>query len=406
MYFDLLDGTRFMSLRRVMSRGAMSLRRSEATEAISRWTYNVEIAALTPFARNDKEGSRRRIGTVPFSLTCFTFFCLTFLTCFTFLTFLSSVVFAEVDCSMCHGDLAKDKVVHAAVQMGCPTCHAGIDASDVPHKKTNAITKGLSSEQPDLCYGCHDKSKFSKKTVHAAIGMGCTGCHNPHSSKNAKLLVAESPAICFNCHDKNNFEGKGVHPPVMGGMCLSCHNPHSTDTEKLLTSASPALCYTCHEKKKLEEKVMHAPVKDGMCLMCHAPHKSDFGKLLKAAAPEVCFNCHNKAEFSKRNVHPPVMGGCFDCHLPHSSKYTSLTVKAITSLCTSCHAGPEIKNGVHVVRGMSTAGHPVSGKTDPMRQGKRFTCTSCHNPHSSDWLKLGRYKNDAPFELCITCHPK
>jgi len=167
-------------------------------------------------------------------------------TVFVFSVLFSSVLFQsradaeEINCLLCHGQLAGEKVVHAAVQMGCPTCHTAIDAKDIPHKKTGAVSKGLSSEQPDLCFGCHDKAKFQKKTVHAAIGMGCTGCHNPHSSKNAKLLVSGQPDLCFNCHDRKSFMGKkAVHPPVRGGMCTACHNPHSTDTPKLLVSEPP-----------------------------------------------------------------------------------------------------------------------------------------------------------------------
>lgn len=271
-------------------------------------------------------------------------------------------VYGDVDCLMCHEDLTKKKVVHPAVQMGCPICHSAIDATDIPHKKTNKISKGLSSEVPDLCYGCHDNKIF---------------------------------------------EGKDIHPPVMGGMCLSCHNPHSTDSPKLLISEAPSLCFTCHDKKKFEDKKTHPPVKDGMCLMCHFPHKSDNEKLLQSAVPDLCFNCHDKAEFTKKNIHPPVEAGmCLTCHDPHASKSASLTVKAVTALCTSCHTATEIKNGIHIVRGMSSDGHPVSGKSDPKRAGQRFSCVSCHQPHSSDYKKLLRYKNDAPFEVCISCHPK
>lgn len=268
----------------------------------------------------------------------------------------------EVDCLMCHEELTKKKVVHPAVQMGCPTCHSAIDATDIPHKKSNKITKGLASEVPELCFGCHENKMF---------------------------------------------EGKDVHPPVLGGMCLSCHNPHSTDSPKLLVSEVPSLCFTCHDKNKFEDKKIHPPVKDGMCLMCHFPHKSDNEKLLQLEVPDLCFNCHDKAEFTKKNVHPPVEAGmCLDCHNPHASKNASLTVKAITALCTSCHTVPEIKNGIHIVRGMSSAGHPVSGKSDPKRPDKKFTCASCHQPHSSDYKKIMRYKNDVPFEVCINCHLK
>jgi len=267
----------------------------------------------------------------------------------------------EVDCLMCHEQLSKEKVVHPALQMGCPTCHSAIDAKDVPHKKTNNIPRGLSSGQPDICFSCHDKGIFTKKTVHAALSMGCTTCHNPHSSKNPRLLISEPPDLCYNCHDRKKFEGKTIHPPVAGGMCTSCHNPHSTNTPKLLV----------------------------------------------AEAPDLCFNCHDKTPFSKKNIHPPVAGGmCLTCHVPHASRFTTLTPKAVSGICVTCHQDEAIKSGIHVVRGFGSAGHPVTGKEDPKRKGKRFSCASCHEPHSSDFVRLFRYRADTPFALCVQCHEK
>jgi hypothetical protein len=71
---------------------------------------------------------------------------LTFLACIgsLFLVFsINEVAFAEIDCRKCHADPVKKKVVHTAIQMGCPTCHSGIDATVIPHKKTNKIKMRL-----------------------------------------------------------------------------------------------------------------------------------------------------------------------------------------------------------------------------------------------------------------------
>jgi len=233
---------------------------------------------------------------------------------------------AEVDCNKCHAILTvRMKVVHAAVQMGCPTCHSGIsDALKVPHTKTNTITKGLSAEQPDLCYGCHDKEKFTKKTVHAAIGMGCTGCHNPHASNNEKLLNSSIPDLCFNCHDKAEFSRKNIHAAIQMG-CLTCHTPHSSDQPSLLSKPIYAVCFDCHET---------------------------VGK-----------QPHAIAGFSKSG-HP--LG------LPKKTK----------------------KDGQE----------SPSHVKDPKREGKIFSCASCHNPHSSDSIRLFRYPASTTMQLCSQCH--
>ena len=272
--------------------------------------------------------------------------------------FPSPVSAAEINCLKCHGKLAKEKVQHAAVAMGCPTCHTAIEANTVPHKKTNTINKGLSSEQPDICYGCHDQSLFNKKTVHAAIGMGCTGCHNPHSSKNNKLLISEQPDLCYGCHDKALFNKKNVHAAI-GMGCTSCHDPHSTDN----------------------------------------------AKLLKSNPPELCMNCHDKAEFGKKNIHAPVAGGmCLTCHSPHSSDNMALLLNEPKQVCLDCHG--EVTKKPHVIKGPKGAGHPLGkkDKKDPKRPEKEFYCGSCHNPHSSDSLRLFRYPAKAAMGLCNNCH--
>jgi predicted CXXCH cytochrome family protein len=219
----------------------------------------------------------------------------------------------EIDCLMCHGDLAGKKVKHAAVDMGCPGCHSAVDASDVPHKMKTRIPKGLSSTQPELCYGCHDRAAFSKRTVHAALGMGCTGCHNPHSSEGQKLLTAPVPDLCFNCHDKTEFNRKNTHPPVAAGQCLTCHSPHATDSMSLLVKEPLALCLECHDA---------------------------------------------------------------------------------------------VEKRPHAIKGFANAGHPLGKKAvkDPKRPDRAFYCGSCHDPHSSDSVRLFRYQARSTMGLCTNCH--
>jgi len=360
----------------------------------------------------------------------------------------------ELDCLKCHAKLANEKVKHAALDMGCPTCHTSIiantgkDAKKKPHKNSGTVPKGLSADQPDLCYGCHDKATFSKKTVHAAVSMGCTGCHNPHSSKNAKLLKSEPPELCYGCHEKGLFNQKTIHAalgmgcltchtphsgdkaklllndppdlcygchdktpfakkvvhPALDMGCPSCHNPHSSKNAKLLKSEQPVLCYECHDKGMFTKKVVHAAIDMG-CTGCHTPHSGENAKLLISAPPELCFSCHDKAEFSKKNIHPPVLSGlCLKCHGPHSSDSMALLNKPPVDLCLECHGAVEKKP--HVIAGINNAGHPLGKKEkkDPKRPDKQFYCGGCHNPHSSDSMKLFRYPAKATMGLCVNCH--
>lgn len=221
-------------------------------------------------------------------------------------------VAGEVDCTACHADLTQGKSVHAAVQMGCTSCHSGLDARDVPHKVTKGVLKGLTAEQPDLCYGCHERAEFFGPTVHAPVGVGtCTACHNPHRSDNDKLLISGPTELCFMCHDKGGFKKATIHKPVETGECLQCHGPHASQNDRLLRNKGNLLCRKCH---------------------------------------------------------------------------------------------PDVVKKPHAVAGFKRAGHPLSGRKDPIRAGKTFECLSCHVGHSSEWPSLYRYQAKSPFELCMHCH--
>jgi len=237
------------------------------------------------------------------------------------LVFLASLLFfpatpssAEDDCLQCHEQLAMGASVHAAVAMGCATCHSAIDAREVPHRKKNKIGKGLSSAQPELCYGCHDQSRFKGKVVHGAVGKRCTGCHNPHSSKNLKLLTAEQPYLCYACHNKATFTKHNVHAPVAKGQCTACHSAHASDNVSLLEKPVQRLCADCHADKADGRHILAGygnigphPTrgrfdsmkqrKEFSCASCHNPHSSN-GKALLAIessnAGDLCLKCHTK----------------------------------------------------------------------------------------------------------------
>lgn len=299
---------------------------------------------------------------------------------------------------LCFGCHDKSKftrpVVHPPVARNCETCHA-VHVSENPRL--------LVTKMPDLCFGCHDKTKFTDKSVHPPVVQGkCTGCHDPHSSTSGKLLLAASPDLCFRCHDKGKFSGKAaVHSPVRDGLCTSCHAPHVSSADKLLLSPAPDLCYGCHDGKRYTgKKTVHAPVGQGMCTSCHSPHQSDTAKLLVARTPDLCFNCHDKEMFSQATQHPPVaQGACMACHSPHTTKRKYLMPKSVNKTCLKCH--PNISKQPHAVN-VGRRGHPLS-RNKRLPDGKRLilNCASCHNPHSSPWPRLFKQPREA---LCSSCH--
>jgi predicted CXXCH cytochrome family protein len=171
-------------------------------------------------------------------------------------------------CLKCHAALAAKEVVHAAVHMGCGTCHAELDASALPHKTKGKIAKGLSAEGPALCAKCHENKLFEGKIVHGPVAAGlCLGCHDPHDSDNQGLLKKKPAALCLDCHPDI---AKGPH--VIAGFSRSGH-PLGND-----------------------KKVVPDPLRPGKsfyCASCHEPHRSELPKLnrfVKGMAS--CQKCH------------------------------------------------------------------------------------------------------------------
>jgi predicted CXXCH cytochrome family protein len=185
-------------------------------------------------------------------------------------TLLAPALAQNPDCAQCHADLANKKFVHAAVQMGCNTCHSELDASAVPHKSRGKFAKGLKAEGAAVCTTCHEPKMFEGKLVHAPVAAGmCSGCHNPHSSDYVGLAPKAPAEQCFDCHADVKkrphvivgFSGGG-HPlgdakkvvadPLRDGKpfyCASCHEPHRSTLPRLMRfeGKGMASCQKCHK---------------------------------------------------------------------------------------------------------------------------------------------------------------
>ena len=133
---------------------------------------------------------------------------------------------SENPCSPCHQDLIQPATLkHPAFSFGCLVCHDTVPGKEHPHEKESVLLK---KGTPDLCYTCHDETKFQGKYVHAPISKGeCTSCHSPHSSETGKLLKSETPELCFSCHKEAKFSREYTHSVAISGCGQRCHNPHA-----------------------------------------------------------------------------------------------------------------------------------------------------------------------------------
>jgi predicted CXXCH cytochrome family protein len=93
----------------------------------------------------------------------------------------------------------------------------------------------LNSNEPDLCYECHDEYKEEFEFLHGPVSSGyCTACHNPHVSENENLLITKKQDICLFCHEKEQVYQNDVHEDVELTECLDCHNPHGGEDRYIL----------------------------------------------------------------------------------------------------------------------------------------------------------------------------
>jgi predicted CXXCH cytochrome family protein len=261
-------------------------------------------------------------------------------------------------CGLCHGDVAAAPLLHGPVAAGdCTSCHAAHE-SDAP--------KLLVEAGDGVCFDCHsDMEGLAKqKVVHAAVEAGCTSCHQPHGAAHPKLLAEEGGALCFQCHgDVEAAVAKATvpHAPLGSAQaCASCHTPHAGEHAKLLPASERDTCLGCHAGV-IDERMttLHAPIRDGSCTACHAPHGGDNAKLLAGRFPakpyvaysegeyELCFQCHDAdlAKFpdtafatgfrdGERNLHYVHVNAekgrsCSMCHDLHGSDNPSLIASSV-----------------------------------------------------------------------------
>jgi predicted CXXCH cytochrome family protein len=85
------------------------------------------------------------------------------------------------------------------------------------------------------------------------------------------------------------------------------------------------------------------------------------------------------------------------CHSPHASEKPYLLSQTMNDNCIGCHRAQE--TGRHIVSLPGGRIHPIKGLHDPSNPTKEMSCTSCHNPHSSNFAKLY-----SVGQKCKGCH--
>ena len=313
-------------------------------------------------------------------------------------------------CSKCHEarSLVRGSEAHAPVTEGdCLACHA-------PHGSAHGYNLRAAGGTP-LCMTCHDAAKpspavppgkqldLARANVHAPLNKeGCPACHEVGHSGDVRMLLRKPPPnLCYGCHQRQDARAY-THGAVRLGDCPACHSPHASNNPKLLLEAQESKsCFRCHQDDLTGRAFVHKPAAEGKCLTCHDPHGASAAYNLKVGNPrESCARCHPlSAPVTVKHV-PLERHGCVACHDPHGTANQFQLLKPVNELCQGCHRTQA--DGLHATTFVAQ-GHVVSGPADPRREGRAFTCASCHNPHGANNPKLF-YFGKGSMEMCEGCH--
>jgi predicted CXXCH cytochrome family protein len=130
----------------------------------------------------------------------------------------------------------------------CAPCHEGSGIFLTPgvnRKPTDVFDSGggmpgkLTLTKNEICTQCHrdktpQRALADNLWLHNTSAKGdCLACHDPHQSKNEKILRKAPSILCLPCHKESKSLATPVHQTGEG--CLSCHNPHMGINKNLLT---------------------------------------------------------------------------------------------------------------------------------------------------------------------------
>ncbi|RME56468.1 MAG: hypothetical protein D6795_01335 [Deltaproteobacteria bacterium] len=223
-------------------------------------------------------------------------------------------------------------VKHKPAEDRCTACHTP-HGSDVGTSLLRKEPKKLCAECHESVSLPMNAwiAQATKKHAPVEDALSCANCHSPHASPFEFHLRAMPMDLCMTCHDKPQraFDGKMLmnmeellrnnpdhHGPIRKKNCSGCHNPHGSKNFRLLKHAYPerfytdrfdvedyALCFSCHDRKMVLEPQtttltrfrdgarnlhylhVHRRTKGRTCRACHETHASKHPHHIRDSVP-------------------------------------------------------------------------------------------------------------------------
>ena len=151
------------------------------------------------------------------------------------------------DCLLCHTTGYQDTSgAYLAEGITCEGCHG---PSTPDHPPAIIPVKA----DTEYCGGCHTTTLSEwRLTGHAATGVGCMDCHDPHSQKP---LFEVADDMCINCHEEDMGPYLEDLHIQKGVGCVDCHalviSPEVPPEDGIVPTGhtftiTPATCVACH----------------------------------------------------------------------------------------------------------------------------------------------------------------
>jgi predicted CXXCH cytochrome family protein len=166
-------------------------------------------------------------------------------------------------CAECHGDQSAhfagsthSKVALADPKLGdtgCEACHGpGSLHVKVGGSKATIVNP---KKSPEACFQCHldKRGQFSLPNSHPVMAgkIGCVDCHDVHDGNAVRgtgAALETELESCTKCHTAQRGPFVYEHSAMREG-CTACHNPHGTVNAKMLVARDANLCLRCHLEK-------------------------------------------------------------------------------------------------------------------------------------------------------------
>ena len=163
-------------------------------------------------------------------------------------------------CAQCHEAITRDfgTADHArlkapganAANVGCESCHGPASIHNQSGGARGTIVNPRKS--PETCFQCHLEmaSRFQLPNHHPVIEgrVTCADCHNPHKGRmigGSGTELSTQQDTCGRCHIAQRGPFVFEHEAVREG-CTTCHQPHGSVNARMLIERNHTLCLKCH----------------------------------------------------------------------------------------------------------------------------------------------------------------